>query len=326
MAPMASSDSEASEEAMANLARWEPAHGHFKFRNPWKQYLRVGDSMRNYAYYIKTFNGFITSEVQDSKWMILHSTGTGFAKEASQRSTHDANLAMRVNAPVALRLLNKAGDMPSLERQEDKSIRTMFLQRACAFVTYTTREAAEKAADELLNKLVIKGLCLKFMWGQPQEPRIDVFEISKSNVVDDMVSSNAILYEPGEHPDHVVVIKYVPYVADSKRAMDEYTCEIFMGGTNTIILHNTCEDSLLAAPIILDLVLLVELNTRIELKSEAENLILEPEIQSFFIKVEQKILQRYHMEFVEDPALVDLDRVVELMGPADPRTVWLSSI
>lgn len=32
-------------------------------------------------------------------------------------------------------------------------------------------------------------------------------EISKSNVVDDMVSSNAILYGPGEHPDHVVVIK-----------------------------------------------------------------------------------------------------------------------
>jgi myo-inositol-1-phosphate synthase len=34
-------------------------------------------------------------------------------------------------------------------------------------------------------------------------------EISKSNVVDDMVSSNAILYEPGEHPDHVIVIKVV---------------------------------------------------------------------------------------------------------------------
>lgn len=32
-------------------------------------------------------------------------------------------------------------------------------------------------------------------------------EISKSNVVDDMVASNGILYEPGEHPDHVVVIK-----------------------------------------------------------------------------------------------------------------------
>ncbi len=53
-------------------------------------------------------------------------------------------------------------------------------------------------------------------------------EISKSNVVDDMVQSNPILYKPGEHPDHTVVIKYVPYVGDSKRAMDEYTSEIFM--------------------------------------------------------------------------------------------------
>ncbi|CAN4097267.1 unnamed protein product [Withania somnifera] len=95
-------------------------------------------------------------------------------------------------------------------------------------------------------------------------------EISKSNVVDDMVASNAILYESGEHPDHVVVIKYVPYVGDSKRAMDEYTSEIFMGGKSTIVLHNTCEDSLLAAPIILDLVLLAELSTRIQLKAEGE--------------------------------------------------------
>lgn len=32
-------------------------------------------------------------------------------------------------------------------------------------------------------------------------------EISKSNVVDDMVESNRILYAEGEMPDHVVVIK-----------------------------------------------------------------------------------------------------------------------
>lgn len=52
--------------------------------------------------------------------------------------------------------------------------------------------------------------------------------------------------------------------------MDEYTSEIFMGGTNTIVLHNTCEDSLLAAPIILDLVLLAELSSRIQLKADGE--------------------------------------------------------
>lgn len=92
-------------------------------------------------------------------------------------------------------------------------------------------------------------------------------EISKSNVVDDMVESNNILYKPDEHPDHVVVIKYVPYVGDSKRAMDEYTSEIMMGGHNTLVIHNTCEDSLLASPLILDLVILGELCSRIHIKS-----------------------------------------------------------
>ena len=70
-------------------------------------------------------------------------------------------------------------------------------------------------------------------------------EISKAGVVEDMVASNRLLYAEGEHPDHVVVIKYVPpihphllftphvrctlslygryvpAVGDSKRALDE---------------------------------------------------------------------------------------------------------
>lgn len=79
-----------------------------------------------------------------------------------------------------------------------------------------------------------------------------------------MVESNRILYAKGERPDHVVVIKYVPYVGDSKRAMDEYTSEIMMGGHNTLVIHNTCEDSLLASPLILDLVVLAELCSRIK--------------------------------------------------------------
>lgn len=59
------------------------------------------------------------------------------------------------------------------------------------------------------------------------------------------------------------MIKYVPYVADSKRAMDEYTSELMMGGKSTIVIHNTCEDSLLASPIIVDLVILAEICQRI---------------------------------------------------------------
>ena len=89
-------------------------------------------------------------------------------------------------------------------------------------------------------------------------------EISKSNVVDDMVASNNILFKQDEHPDHCVVIKYVPHVGDSKRALDEYTSKIFLNGTNTIVCHNTCEDSLLAAPLIIDLFILAEMFERIE--------------------------------------------------------------
>lgn len=122
-------------------------------------------------------------------------------------------------------------------------------------------------------------------------------EISKSNVVDDMVASvsercrltlitgdllivihpdmmllpqNPILYEENEHPDHCVVIKYVPYVGDSKRAMDEYSSEIMMGGTNTVTMSNICEDSLLASPLILDLVIMAELATRMHYRLEGQ--------------------------------------------------------
>ena len=85
-----------------------------------------------------------------------------------------------------------------------------------------------------------------------------------------MVESNPLLYKPGEHPDHCVVIKYVPYVGDSKRAMDEYTSEILMGGRNTIVIHNTCEDSLLASSLILDLIILTEICQRIQFRVDGQ--------------------------------------------------------
>merc|ERR1711959_759665 len=75
-------------------------------------------------------------------------------------------------------------------------------------------------------------------------------EISKASVVDDMVASNSLLYKPlakkeadsedgfvkgssVEHPDHCIVIKYLPAAGDDKKALDDYTSEIGMGGRNT---------------------------------------------------------------------------------------------
>ncbi|PHU09778.1 Aluminum-activated malate transporter 10 [Capsicum chinense] len=54
-------NSKVAEETMANFARWEPAHGKFSFRHPWKQYLKIGASMRSCAYCIETLHGGINS-------------------------------------------------------------------------------------------------------------------------------------------------------------------------------------------------------------------------------------------------------------------------
>eukprot|EP00826_Nyctotherus_ovalis_P011391 TRINITY_DN1296_c0_g2_i19.p1 TRINITY_DN1296_c0_g2~~TRINITY_DN1296_c0_g2_i19.p1 ORF type:complete len:492 (+),score=167.08 TRINITY_DN1296_c0_g2_i19:280-1755(+) len=89
-------------------------------------------------------------------------------------------------------------------------------------------------------------------------------EKSKGSVLDDCIKSNSELYPPeNDKIDHSIVIKYCPFVGDSKRALDEYTSEIFLQGHNTIVSYNICEDSLLAAPIMIDLCILGELMTRI---------------------------------------------------------------
>jgi len=93
-------------------------------------------------------------------------------------------------------------------------------------------------------------------------------EISKASVVDDMIKSNHTLYnqKSGDKVDHTIVIKYVPAVGDSKVAMDEYYSELMLGGHNTVSLHNVCEDSLLATPLIIDLVVMSEFLSRVQYK------------------------------------------------------------
>ncbi|KAK3243518.1 hypothetical protein CYMTET_46836 [Cymbomonas tetramitiformis] len=105
-----------------------------------------------------------------------------------------------VNDPVAAKLLSKASDMPSLAPPEDRSIMTLYIggldetvaeddlkdtfyaygeiasirvirDRQCAFITYATRSGAEKAAETLSNRLVVKGVRLKLMWGKPAAPK-----------------------------------------------------------------------------------------------------------------------------------------------------------
>jgi len=65
-------------------------------------------------------------------------------------------------------------------------------------------------------------------------------KISKAGVLDDAMAANRLLYPKGQDIiDHEVVIKYVPFVGDSKRAMDEYSSQIFLGA-RTPSARTTC--------------------------------------------------------------------------------------
>ncbi|KAL5081968.1 hypothetical protein RYX36_010389 [Vicia faba] len=48
-----------SEETMAVLARWEPRHGRFRFRHPWKQYLKIGNLTRFCAYKVEALSVYL---------------------------------------------------------------------------------------------------------------------------------------------------------------------------------------------------------------------------------------------------------------------------
>eukprot|EP01102_Stenamoeba_stenopodia_P019630 TRINITY_DN7462_c0_g1_i1.p1 TRINITY_DN7462_c0_g1~~TRINITY_DN7462_c0_g1_i1.p1 ORF type:complete len:345 (-),score=81.90 TRINITY_DN7462_c0_g1_i1:88-1122(-) len=107
---------------------------------------------------------------------------------------------MGVNDPVAKKMLNKKADVLTKPLPPaDRDITTLFVggvtanlltetdmrdhfyaygeikgvklipKGNCAFVTYTTREAAERAVDCLWNgKLVVKGQQLRVSWAKPQ--------------------------------------------------------------------------------------------------------------------------------------------------------------
>ena len=48
----------------ANFAAWEPPHGRFPFRHPWKLYLKVGTLARECAYRIEALNGYLNADMQ----------------------------------------------------------------------------------------------------------------------------------------------------------------------------------------------------------------------------------------------------------------------
>ncbi|XP_058189683.1 aluminum-activated malate transporter 10-like [Rhododendron vialii] len=62
-------NSKATEESLANFARWEPTHGNLNFGHPWKQYPKIGAAMRNCACCVESLNSCINSEIQVPEYL-----------------------------------------------------------------------------------------------------------------------------------------------------------------------------------------------------------------------------------------------------------------
>ncbi|EEF34624.1 aluminum-activated malate transporter 2 [Ricinus communis] len=56
--------SQSGQENMVNLARWEPGHGRFRFRHPWKQYLKIGNLIHQCAIKIDALNNYLDPQIQ----------------------------------------------------------------------------------------------------------------------------------------------------------------------------------------------------------------------------------------------------------------------
>ncbi|XP_031260437.1 aluminum-activated malate transporter 2-like [Pistacia vera] len=115
-------DSKNSEETMANLARWEPGHGGFKFGHPWKQYLKIGTLTRQCAYKIESLQCQLKySKIQTSLGLqrkiqetcVKVSTESGKAlkelalttKNMTQSKSSNANIANLIKAVENLKTL-----------------------------------------------------------------------------------------------------------------------------------------------------------------------------------------------------------------------------
>jgi len=142
----------------------------------------------------------ILTEIGPADAMIRCDDETKKIIHESQCGNRDTKIRDRyygVNDPLANKMINKLKETPGLEPPEDKSITTLYVggvtsdvsekdlrdefyafgelkdirmapRNNCAFVTYTTRDAAEEAAERLANRLIVKGIRLKLMWGKPK--------------------------------------------------------------------------------------------------------------------------------------------------------------
>ncbi|KAH1130551.1 hypothetical protein J1N35_001929 [Gossypium stocksii] len=106
-------NSKQSEESLVNFARWEPPHGRFIFRHPWKQYLKIGSLTRQCAYRIEALNGCLNSDVQASP------ETCGNFREAFIKASSETGKAVKGLASVMRTMTLPSADCPQTVKSKN---------------------------------------------------------------------------------------------------------------------------------------------------------------------------------------------------------------
>ncbi|KAL4320114.1 hypothetical protein GQ457_18G005860 [Hibiscus cannabinus] len=132
-------NSKQSEESLVNSARWEPRHGRFKYRHPWKQYLKIGSLTRQCAYRIEALNGCLYSDASPETCGKFQETCTELCSELgkamnelasaiktmSPPSSHRAHVARAKDAAGNLNSLLKTGLHKDIDTMEILAVATV---------------------------------------------------------------------------------------------------------------------------------------------------------------------------------------------------------
>ncbi|XXG43293.1 hypothetical protein AAC387_Pa01g3361 [Persea americana] len=132
-------NSKATEEALANFARWEPAHGCFSFRHPWKQYIKIGTVMRHCAYCVEALDATINSDNKAPEFIKKH-----FREVFMRMSSHSSNVLREL--AVATKTMRKSSSIDLLV--EEMKMAVGELQRSLRYFPHQLTPPPIEATED----------------------------------------------------------------------------------------------------------------------------------------------------------------------------------
>ncbi|GJM99182.1 hypothetical protein PR202_ga16263 [Eleusine coracana subsp. coracana] len=132
----------ASEDSLANLATWEPAHGKFGFRHPYKMYQKIGAAMLSCAYSVDALAACASAKIQAPV-----SVKTSVAGSCAALSRHCAAVLREASGSLAS-MTTRSARLALLVDDMNKAARDMREELRCLAVVLEEEEEEEAEHEQ----------------------------------------------------------------------------------------------------------------------------------------------------------------------------------